>query len=55
MPFAKLDDGYTVPVGFRPPPSARSASSRKTTSGTAAPVTAPADAPKGTASVFPMR
>jgi hypothetical protein len=55
MPFAKVDDGYTVPVGFRPPPSARSASSRKTTSGTAAPVTTPADAPKGTASVFPMR
>ncbi len=54
MPFAKVEDGYTVPVGFRPQPSARSASPRKATSGAAA--AAPGgDTPKGTASVFPMR
>jgi hypothetical protein len=51
MPFAKVDDGYTVPIGFRPPPSRRSAGSHQTTSGT----DATADKPKGTATVFPMR
>ncbi len=43
MPFAKVDDGYTVPIRFNPPPSARSSGGRKPTPGAAA----PADAPKG--------
>jgi hypothetical protein len=51
MPFAKVDDGYTVPIAFHPPPSARSSGGRKSTPETAAPT----DAPKGTASVFPFR
>ena len=51
LPFAKFEDGYTVPVAFRPPPSGRSAGLH----GTAAPGAAPADTPKGTASVFPTR
>jgi len=50
LPFAKFEDGYTVPVGFRPPPSGRPAGH-----GAAPPAGAPADTPKGIASVFPTR
>jgi hypothetical protein len=51
LPFAKVDGGYTLPIGFHPPPSARSAGARKTTSAAAQ----PGDAPQGSVSVFPSR
>jgi hypothetical protein len=51
LPFAKVEDGYTVPVGFHPPPSTRSARPQATNTRPAA----PSDAPKGIASVFPTR
>ncbi|HVW68272.1 MAG TPA: hypothetical protein VHB68_04820 [Steroidobacteraceae bacterium] len=50
LPFAKTDGNYTVPIGFRPPPSHRSASGQKAAQ-SAAP---PADAPKGTATILPV-
>lgn len=50
LPFARTDGAYTVPIGFRPPPSHRSAAGQKPTQA-AAPVT---DAPKGNASVLPL-
>jgi len=51
LPFAKFEEGYTVPVGFRPPQPARPAGPH----GAAPPAAAPADMPKGIASVFPTR
>src|SRR6267378_874558 len=47
LPFAKVDDGHTVPIGFHPPPSTRSAGPH---AGTVRPA-APVEAPKGIASV----
>jgi hypothetical protein len=51
LPFAKImENGDTVPIGFRPPPSRRSQSGQKK-----AGVVSPSDAPKGTAAVGPPR
>ena len=41
LPFARTDGEYTVPIGFRPQPSHRSAGN-------------PTEAPKGNASVLPL-
>jgi hypothetical protein len=49
LPFAKVDDGYTVPIGFHPPPSRRSAGPHAPSPGS------PADTPKGIASVLLAR
>lgn len=46
LPFAKLQEGYTVPIAFRPQPSGRAAHTRTESS---------TDAPKGIASVVPAR
>jgi hypothetical protein len=43
LPFARLEDAYTVPIAFRPPPSKRS---------TETPAAAPAGKPEGIASVY---
>ncbi len=53
LSFAKLQDGYTVPIGFRPPPSGR-ASRPHAPSGSTAEAAA-ADVPKGIASLVPAR
>lgn len=50
LPFAKTDGAYTVPIGFRPPPSHRSMSRQKTAQSNPP----PADAPKGTATIVPL-
>ncbi|HWW78014.1 MAG TPA: hypothetical protein VNY82_00360 [Steroidobacteraceae bacterium] len=60
LPFAtNMDNGDTVPVGFRPPPSRRSQSAQQKTAaarGTSAGVTSSSDdAPKGTATLGPPR
>ena len=50
LPFAKvMDNGDTVPIGFRPPPSRRSLSSQQKTG-----ATNEADTPKGTATIGPL-
>jgi hypothetical protein len=50
LPFAKnMDNGDTVPIGFRPPPSQRSLSAQKG----GASDNAPAQAPQGTATFGP--
>lgn len=56
LPFAKFEDGYTVPVGFRPPPSGRAV--RQRAGGQAEPKAIAAgagDAPKGIVSLVPAR
>jgi len=64
LPFAKTDGDYTVPIGFRPPPSRRSAvgAQKATGAGTSgaagsAAATPPiaGDAPKGTIAIVPAR
>ena len=63
LPFAKvMDNGDTVPIGFRPPASRRSQSAQARaasgTAGSAAPgsdTTGKADTPKGTATIGPPR
>jgi hypothetical protein len=47
LPFAKVDSGATIPIGFRPPP----ARSRSLTG--AKPAAAPSEAPKGNATFVP--
>jgi len=42
LPFARLEDSYTVPIAFKPPPSKRSS----------APGSAPTQKPEGIASVY---
>jgi hypothetical protein len=44
LPFARLEDGYTVPIAFRPPPSARAPQSTQPSQ--------PPSEPEGIASVF---
>jgi hypothetical protein len=54
LPFAtNMDNGATVPVGFRPPPSRRSRSAQQKAAG--AETMSSADAPKGTATIGPPR
>jgi hypothetical protein len=54
LPFAKLmDNGDTVPIGFRPPASLRSLSWQQKTGKPGA--TDEADTPKGTATIGPLR
>jgi hypothetical protein len=58
LPFAKImENGDTVPIGFRPPPSRRSQSAQQkaaTAGGTGSAVTTSSDdAPKGTATLGP--
>ena len=60
LPFAKImENGDTVPIGFRPPPSRRSQSAQQkaaTAGGTGSAVTTSSDdAPKGTATLGPPR
>jgi hypothetical protein len=69
LPFAKVDSGATVPIGFRPPPAhSRSLTGAKAAAAPAsfapgrpdAPATssapaAPADVPKGNATLLPAR
>jgi hypothetical protein len=60
LPFAKImDNGDTVPIGFRPPPSRRSQSAQQKAAaagGTSSSATTSSDdAPKGTATLGPPR
>ena len=53
LPFAKvMDNGDTVPIGFRPPASRRSLSSQQRTGSSGA--TSETDTPKGTATIGPL-
>ena len=47
LPFASVEDGYTIPIGFHPPPSGRAMKQRA-----AAAAQKAADPPKGVASVL---
>jgi hypothetical protein len=54
LPFAKvMDNGDTVPIGFRPPASQRSLSWQQKTGNPRA--TGEGDTPKGTATIGPLR
>jgi hypothetical protein len=56
LPFAKvMDNGDTVPIGFRPPASRRSLAARQKAGAVGAGATSSADAPKGTATIGPPR
>jgi hypothetical protein len=59
LPFAKvMDNGDTVPIGFRPPPSRRSQSARQkavVSGAVGSAATNAADTPKGTATIGPPR
>jgi hypothetical protein len=53
LPFAKvMDNGDTVPIGFRPPASRRSLSSQQKTGNPG--TTSETDTPKGTATIGPL-